>query len=69
MDTSRRRSHRTVNEARVEQLEALIIDILREYRADIYVHGCESCMVNVEIFEQKVRALGVEPFKEPALDA
>jgi hypothetical protein len=32
MDTPRRRSHRTVNEHRIEQLEALIGRILGEYR-------------------------------------
>lgn len=64
MDTHRRRSHRTVSEHRLEALEALIGRILREYRCDIAVHKCESCMVNVEIFERAARALNVD-IREP----
>jgi|tagenome__1003787_1003787.scaffolds.fasta_scaffold16862621_1 hypothetical protein len=65
MDTFRRRSHRTVSEHRIEQLEALIGRILREYRTDIWVHDCDSCMVNVGIFEREAEKLGID-LREPA---
>lgn len=65
MDTHRRRSHRTVSEHRVEQLEDFIGKILREYRTDIGVHKCDSCMINVEIFEREAAQLGVDIREKP----
>lgn len=60
MDTHRRRSHRTQHEHRAEQLAALLVRTLGQYRSDIEVHDCDSCMVNVHIFEREAKQLGVD---------
>jgi hypothetical protein len=64
MDNFRRRSHRTHAEHRADQLERLLVRALGQYRPDIEVHDCDSCMVNVHIFEREARALGVKLEKE-----
>lgn len=63
-DSYRRRSHRTVHEHRADQLAALLTRTLRQYRDDLEVHNCTSCMTNVQIFERAARALHVE-VREP----
>lgn len=60
MDTFRRRSHQTRHEHRADALEALLVRVLGQYRSDIEVHDCPSCLVNVEIFERAARELRVE---------
>lgn len=60
MDSFRRRSHRTHNEHRAEQLAALLARTLGQYRDDVEVHDCDSCTVNVDIFEREARQLGVD---------
>jgi|tagenome__1003787_1003787.scaffolds.fasta_scaffold20964359_2 hypothetical protein len=60
MDTFRRRSHRTHHEHRADALAVLLVRILQQYRDDIEVHDCDSCIVNVGIFEREARDLGVD---------
>jgi hypothetical protein len=60
MNTPRRPSHTPAPDSRVRQLEELIGRMWREYRTDIAVHKCDSCMVNVDIFKREAEALGID---------
>lgn len=61
MDTHRRRSHRTVTEHRVEQLEDFIGRILRSYRCTVHVHDdCESCGTDLAIFLREAEEKGID---------
>lgn len=61
MDTSRRRSHRTVTEHRANELADVLARTLRALADTIRLHDdCESCAVDLAILERQARALGVE---------
>ena len=65
MDTSRRRSHRTIEEYRSERLADALAVALRDWADAMGFHPCPSCEVDLAIAIRRARELGVEVPPEP----